>query len=156
MILALDISLYTGWAYGAGGNIAFGSRSFTAYAGNDIRVGRHFRGWVDAMLDEKKPEWLVLERPFFRGDCTWLLVGMAWEAQRSAEERGIKCKDYAVQSIKKHMTGDGRAKKPDMMRAVRRLGFAVTNDHEADAIAILRLHETGQRPAPVDDQMSMF
>lgn len=121
-----------------------------------MRVARRFRAWVDSMLDEKQPEWLVLERPFFHRDCTWLLVGMAWEAQRAADARDIKCTDYAVNSIKKHVTGDGRAKKPAMYAALKAKGFQVTNHHEADALAILLLHEHTIRPrAPRIDKPTL-
>lgn len=158
--LALDISLYTGWALrGADGVTTFGTRNFSGLAGPGgcpIRVGRRFRQWIDGFLDEHMPDVLVIERPFFRGDVTWLLVGMAWEAQRAAEERGIARADYAVNSIKKHATGDGRAKKPEMVQAIRLRGFKVQNDHEADAVAIMLLHAEGQKPAPVDDQIALF
>lgn len=141
MIAALDISLNTGWATGAAGVISFGTRSFSASAGDDARAGRRFREWVNGFLDEKKPAVLVIERPFFRGDCTWLLVGLAWEAHRSAEERGIPRFDYQPSTIKKFLTGDGRAKKPQMVQAARARGFNVSSDHEADAIGLLLYHE---------------
>lgn len=151
MIAALDISLNTGWALGAGGEITFGTRIFSGYSGDDIRVGRKFRGWVDSFLDQNRPEILLIERPFFKGTCTWLLAGLAWEAQRSAEERGIPRFDYSPMTIKKFMTGNGVAKKPEMVKAVRARGWNVTNDHEADAISLLLLHTEGRRPpVPAD------
>lgn len=145
MILSLDISLNTGWALGAVGEITFGTRIFAAHSSNIVRTGRRFREWLDPFIDQHKPTVIVLERPFLRGDCTWLLVGLAWEAQRAAEEREIPCFDYAVSTIKKYATGNGFAKKPEMVKAVREWGYNVTNDHEADAIAILMLHATGDR-----------
>lgn len=151
MEAALDISLNTGWATGAGEQIAFGTRIFSGCAGDDARVGRRFRSWVDGFLDEKKPSVLIIERPFFRGDCTWLLVGMAWEAHRSAEERGIPRFDYQPSTIKKFMTGNGYAKKPEMVRAARLRGHNVTNDHEADAIALLLYHRKQVVQRPLDE-----
>lgn len=141
MIVALDISLNTGWATGAGGQIAFGTRIFSGSAGDDARVGRRFREWVNEFLDQQKPQTVVIERPFFRGDSTWLLVGMAWEAHRAAEERGIPRFDYQPSTIKKFLAGDGRAKKPQMVQAARMRGYNVTNDHEADAIGLLLYHQ---------------
>ena len=140
MFLALDISLNTGWALGSEGEISFGTRIFSGYSGDDIRVGRRFREWLEAFLDKTRPETVIIERPFFRGDCTWLLVGMAWEAQRAAEARGLPRFDYAPSTIKKFMVGDGRAKKPQMVKAARLRGYNVGNDHEADAVGLLLLH----------------
>ena len=147
MILALDISLNTGWALGAAGCNAFGTRVFSGLNGDDIRVGRRFKAWVDSMLDEHKPEALALERPFYkhRGP-SFLLIGLNWEAQRSAEERGIARVEYSVQSIKSHLAGDARADKPAMVKAARLRGYNVGTDHEADAIGILLLHQHKTRP----------
>lgn len=141
MFVALDISLNTGWALGSKGAITFGTRIFSGHSGDDIRVGRRFRDWLEAFLDQHQPSAVVIERPFFRGDCTWLLVGMAWEAQRAAEARGLPRFDYAPNTIKHFLTGDGRAKKPQMVQAARLRGYNVTNDHEADAVGLHLLHD---------------
>lgn len=150
MLLALDNSLSCGWALGAGGEIAFGTRVFEGFSGNDARVGRRFRAWLDEMIDAKNPATIIIERPFLRGEVSWLLFGMAWESQRAAEARNIRCYDYSPQTIKKFLTGDGRAKKPDMVRAARARGYNVNNDHEADAIGLLLCHEA-RFSKPVDN-----
>lgn len=143
MLLSLDIAHNTGWAKkGTDGVITFGTRIFSAYSCQQIIAGRRFRLWLNDFLDEDPPEALITERIFFKHQsATWLLAGLAWEAQRAAEERGIPHFDYQPQSIKLFMTGHGRAKKPEMVQAARLRGFNVHNDHEADAIATLLLHE---------------
>ena len=40
-------------------------------------------------------------------------------------------------TIKKHATGKGNAGKADVIAAMRALGHPVTDDNEADALAIL-------------------
>lgn len=157
MILALDISLNVGWALGAAGEqIAFGTRIFKGISGDDARVGRRFRAWVDEFLAEKKPAAVVIERPFLRGDSSWLLFGMAWEAHRAAECLNIPRYDYAPNTIKKFMTGDGRAKKPQMVQAARLRGYNVGTDHEADAIALLLCHAASRPKKPVDRPPSLL
>ena len=40
-------------------------------------------------------------------------------------------------TIKKHATGKGNAGKDDMIKAMQALGHPVTDDNEADALALL-------------------
>ena len=40
-------------------------------------------------------------------------------------------------TIKKHATGKGNASKEEVMKAMRELGHPVTDDNEADALALL-------------------
>jgi Holliday junction resolvasome RuvABC endonuclease subunit len=42
-----------------------------------------------------------------------------------------------VGTIKKHATGKGNASKEEVITAMRAMGHAVTDDNEADALAIL-------------------
>lgn len=145
MILALDISLYTGWAAGRGGDVAFGSRDFSSRNHDYAVVGRRFHEWVADLITEHEPTVLVIERPFFAPGLTQasrrLLSGMVWEAHRVAEIREVKREEYSPSTIKKHITGNGRAGKDDVMRAVQALGHKISNDHEADAVAMLLCHE---------------
>ncbi len=142
MILALDISLNVGWALGTEGNLTFGTRTFQAYSHNPALCGRHFRRWMMEFVTEHEPTDIIIERPFFRGVNSWLLSGLAWEVWRVAELRNLPMKDYHATSIKKHVTGSGRAKKPEVMKAIRERGYKITNDHEADAVGLLLLHES--------------
>ena len=50
--------------------------------------------------------------------------------------REILCGNVAVSTLKKHATGHGRAKKPDMIVAARKLGADPQDDNEADAILV--------------------
>ena len=53
------------------------------------------------------------------------------------EARNIAYQGVPVGTIKKHATGKGNAGKPEMMQAMRDRGHPVTDDNEADAIALL-------------------
>ena len=143
MILALDISQKsTGFAYGTSQNLDFGTRCFDGVSGDLAYLGRCFRGWVAGLMTEHEPEIVVIERPFLRNESTsYLLGGMVWEAHRAAEIRNIEREMYAPITIKKFITGSGKSEKSEIVKAVRERGYPVTNDDEADAVALLLLHE---------------
>lgn len=147
MILALDISLSTGYAYRQDGNIIVGTRCFRDLSKDNAVRGRRFRQWLAELMTEIDPSQLVIERPVYfaggRGGATTLLHGLAWEAHRAAELRGIPRFDHAPISIKKFITGSGRASKSDVMRSVLDRGIHIKNDNEADAVALLLLQESG-------------
>lgn len=52
------------------------------------------------------------------------------------EQNNIKTAGVGVTHIKKVFCGKGNAKKEDVIKKANQLGFAVTDDNEADAIAI--------------------
>ncbi|MGI9494050.1 MAG: hypothetical protein ACR2QF_16785, partial [Geminicoccaceae bacterium] len=47
------------------------------------------------------------------------------------------CLILSPPTIKKHVTGSGKAKKPEVRTAIRAKGYAVETDDEADAVAAL-------------------
>lgn len=52
------------------------------------------------------------------------------------EEKNIPYKGVPVTVIKKHIAGKGNANKKDVVDAVNKNGFNVSDDNEADAIAL--------------------
>lgn len=136
MILALDIALKTGWAKSDG---SFGTKGFS-HPGDNAVLGRLFKDWLADFILEGVTS-LVIERPFFRGQCSAHLAGLAWEAHRVAEIHNIPRFEYAPTTIKKFITGSGRAGKAEVMKAIMAKGYRIMTDHEADAIALRLLHE---------------
>jgi Holliday junction resolvasome RuvABC endonuclease subunit len=53
------------------------------------------------------------------------------------EHHNIPYQGVPVGTIKKHVTGRGNAGKAEVMDAMRELGHPVTDDNEADALALL-------------------
>jgi Holliday junction resolvasome RuvABC endonuclease subunit len=53
------------------------------------------------------------------------------------EHHKIPYQGVPVGTIKKHATGKGNAGKDEMVKAMQALGHPVTDDNEADALAIL-------------------
>lgn len=150
MILALDISkTNTGWAAGGyGTKITFGSRSFAGCGARAIVLTR-FAAFVERMIPLFKPKVLVIETPLLYGGAPFLLIPMGAEADKIAYRHNIGFHQYMPNMIKKFMTDNHRASKEDMVFAAKSRGYKVNNDDEADAVAILLLHEskTGGKPS---------
>lgn len=64
--------------------------------------------------------------------------GLYWRVICSLQEAGIKCHLVSPTSLKKFVTGDGRAEKPQIEREIRRLfpSCLPSNHDEADAKAL--------------------
>ena len=89
-----------------------------------------------------KPEAVVYETPFARGrDATRSLWGIAGIIEACATNAGLPVVDVAVPTIKKFATGHGKASKDQMIIAAQRMGYKGTNEHEADAVCLLRYAE---------------
>ena len=84
----------------------------------------------------------VYETPFARGrDPTRSLWGMAGIIEACATNAGLAVTDVAVPTIKKHATGHGKASKNDMIAAAQRMGYKGADEHEADAVCLLKYAE---------------
>jgi Holliday junction resolvasome RuvABC endonuclease subunit len=84
----------------------------------------------------------VYETPFARGrDATRSLWGIAGIIEACATNAGLPVVDVAVPTIKKFATGHGKASKDQMIIAAKRMGYKGSNEHEADAVCLLRYAE---------------
>jgi hypothetical protein len=122
-ILALDLGTQTGWALlDRDGDISSGTEGFKPqrFEGGGMRYLR-FKRW----LTELKQVADGLDAVFFE------------EVRRHAGVDAAHAYGVPVGTIKKHATGKGNASKDDMIAAARLLGYAPTDDNEADALAIL-------------------
>ena len=85
---------------------------------------------------------VVYETPFARGrDATRSLWGIAGIIEACATNANLPVVDVAVPTIKKFATGHGKASKVDMIAAAQRMGYKGNNEHEADAVCLLRYAE---------------
>lgn len=57
--------------------------------------------------------------------------------QMYCASNNIPCIGVGIKTIKKYISGNGAAKKKDVINAVNALGKNVTDDNEADALALL-------------------
>lgn len=85
---------------------------------------------------------VVYETPFARGrDATRSLWGLAGIIEACATKARLPVVDVATPTIKKFATGNGFAPKTEMMVAAKRFGYDGNNEHEADAVCLLRYAE---------------
>jgi len=104
-----------------------------------------------ALLKLYKPDCFVMEKIFFATNAkTVIAVGQAQGVMLLAASKSkIQVMEYAPGTIKKTITGDGRAKKKEIQKAVRKiLGNHIKSeahkkthfDNAADALAIALTH----------------
>lgn len=104
-----------------------------------------------ALLEKHSPDVMVIEKIFFATNAkTVISVGQSQGViLLAAAKSKIKVSEYAPGTIKKVISGDGRADKKKMQKAIRTLlGAKVKSkahkkthfDNEADALAIALCH----------------
>lgn len=121
---------------------AFGSKSFSEFNNDYAAVGKEVRRWLGMMLTEYEPTELVIERPFLRNEGTsYLLGGIVWECHRTAHLRNIPRYEYPPSKVKSFFGASGKNKTP-IIESVKFRGYSPDNDDEADAIALLLLHQS--------------
>jgi Holliday junction resolvasome RuvABC endonuclease subunit len=141
-VLTLDLGTHTGWALrGRDGTITSGTEHFQPhrFEGGGMRYLR-FKRWLaeveqaarglDAVYFEEVRRHMGVDAAHTYGGFLAHLT--AW-----CERHGIPYQGVPVGTIKKHATGRGNAPKAAMIAAVRAKGYAVTDDNEADALALL-------------------
>ncbi len=146
-IIAFDLGKSFAWAHNLGKNPSAESKLLFG----DIRA--HRLGFLNKFLtnlflgyqiDSAKPGFdiAVYETPFARGrDATRSLWGYAALVEACATNAGLPVVDVAVPTIKKFATGHGKASKDQMIIAAKRMGYKGKNEHEADAVCLLRYAE---------------
>jgi len=142
-VLALDISTRCGWAaLGADNRVRSGVEHLKPGSHPGQRLLALRRHLVDLHAQIGPFEEVAFEELRFAKypDAIILYGKFLGVVEAWACANQIPLIGYAPAAIKKHATGNGAAKKPDMIAAVRARGFAPADDNEADAIALLRLH----------------
>lgn len=132
----------TGWACG--------------YADKGIPVLGHIRlpstkkdlgRWTDAaireygeLLDTTHPDRVVYESPFLGGKTSLItlrkLYTLASVIEYECMKRKIPVSEVAITTVKKALTGSGRADKEQMLKAARAKGVSPENYDQADAFGI--------------------
>lgn len=139
-ILALDLGTKTGWAAGTHSITSSGTENFAQgkFAGGGMRF-LAFERWLDKWAEGDGVIEVVFEavRRHIGTDAAHIYGGLLAVLTSWCEKRGIPYQGVPVGTIKKHATGRGNAKKPEMIAAVVALGFKPKDDNEADAIALL-------------------
>lgn len=142
-ILTLDLAASTGYAVGAPGEVpTFGSHQFASTGDNFGRHQANARDWLARLIFTEQPVLIGYEQPSIFGVTTPATVIKLCSYVSTLEELCLKegfdvpVRQVNPSQLKKFFTGNGRAKKPEMVGAARRYGFAVANDDEADAVGM--------------------
>ncbi len=144
-LLALDLGTTTGWALCAPGSpITHGSVSFKPqrFEGGGMRYLR-FRRWLTelkATVDAPQGLGAVYFEEVRRHlgvDAAHAYGGFLATLTAWCEHHQIPYQGVPVATIKRHATGSGAAGKSVVIAAMRERGYPVSDDNEADALAIL-------------------
>lgn len=143
-ILSLDLGTHYGWACTVSGEIHSGhmKSKVSRFEGGGMRFmvfrkhlntirNQVMNTYIDAVYFEEVRRHKGVDAAHVYGG--FLAVLTAW-----CEDNSIPYAGVPVGTIKKHATGNGGASKNMVMNAVsKRLGKDVTDDNEADALALL-------------------
>lgn len=147
-ILALDLGTTTGWALRLpDGSVTHGFVTFKPqrFEGGGMRYLR-FRRWLDEVLAAAVPQAALagLGGVFFEevrrhlgADAAHAYGGFLATVTAWCEHHQIPYQGVPVGTIKRHVTGKGNAGKIDVVAAMKSRGYAVADDNEADALAVL-------------------
>jgi Holliday junction resolvasome RuvABC endonuclease subunit len=141
-VLSLDLGTTTGWALRSNdGQVSHGFATFKPqrFEGGGMRYLR-FKRWLNelkGMSDEINTVYFEEVRRHIGVDAAHAYGGFMATLTSWCEHHNIPYEGVPVGTIKKHATGKGNAGKAEIMDAMRARGHPVTDDNEADALALL-------------------
>ncbi len=145
-ILALDLGLHTGWAiYNKQDGITSGSKDFSLKKRKHHSPPRsvsfsNFEVWLRDVLRDESITCVYYEEVMGHIGTRAAHAYGAFEClmEIACYERRINPIGVPVKTIKKFATGNGNAKKENMIHAALALNINVTDDNQADAVHLLR------------------
>jgi len=157
-ILAIDLGTTTGWALRSRqGPIAHGFVTFKPhrFEGGGMRYLR-FRRWltelkasigepgerlgahgIQSLQEPIAAVYFEEVRRHLGVDAAHVYGGLLATLTAWCEHHQIAYQGVPVGTIKRHATGKGNASKAEVIAAMKALGHPVTDDNEADALALL-------------------
>jgi crossover junction endodeoxyribonuclease RuvC len=141
-VVALDLATRTGWAYGLAhlNRPVFGTCKIIAPPDEPGAFYVHFSRWLAEFLTEVNARVVIYESPVLprltRIETLRRLYWMGGQTEMICASREADCYEAAPSTVKKFWTGSGAAKKADMMASARARGYCVTDDNQADALAL--------------------
>ena len=142
VVLAIDLGTTTGWAMRTmEGQLTHGFTSFrpSRYEGGGMRYLR-FKRWLSEirhLASDIHSVYFEEVRRHAGVDAAHVYGGLLATLTSWCEHHNIPYQGVPVGTIKRHATGKGNASKTEIMDAMRSLGHQVTDDNEADALALL-------------------
>jgi len=141
-ILALDLGTITGWALrDREGQISHGYTSFRPqrFEGGGMRYLR-FKRWlteIKGIAGDIHALYFEEVRRHAGVDAAHIYGGLMATLTAWCEHHDIPYQGVPVGAIKRHATGRGNAGKGEVIAAMQAKGHPVTDDNEADALALL-------------------
>ncbi len=144
-VLALDLGTRAGWAIGKrDGSRSCGTENFSPRASwHPGQRFTRFRAWLNTTITTHQITHIVYEKVIqgphssgAAGDVYGAFWGMLLVV---AESHNIVPDSVHTMTVKKFITGSGRADKGDVISAVRARGYMPDSDNAADAAGILEL-----------------
>ncbi|WP_297505436.1 hypothetical protein [Ferrovum sp.] len=142
IVLAIDLGTHTGWALHArDGSITSGTEYFKPqrFEGGGMRYLR-FKRWLTELKAAAEPiDALYFEevRRHAGVDAAHVYGGFLATLTTWCEHHQIPYQGVPVGTIKKYATGRGNASKDEVIAAMQAKGHPITDDNEADALALL-------------------
>lgn len=139
-ILALDNGSRSGWASEINGQRNSGVQCFGVHPG-DTPGWRYirFNVWLYKWR-EKNLDLVAYERPIpfhNSGASAEVAFGFSTRIEEFCSRHNIRRMLVSPSTLKKWATGNGRAKKPQMVKAAQILKPGIVDDNEADALWLL-------------------
>ena len=137
-VLALDLGAHFGWA----ATESVVGCSWIGYGHKRLSGDKEsmFFYWLRETLEHQYSPSVVVYEDIKRHLST--AAAHAFGGYRAI--MNLNCQMYGIESVgvgvgewKKHITGKGNAPKNDVIAAIQKRGYNVTDDNEADAIGIL-------------------
>lgn len=146
-MLALDMATATGWALlDERGVVTSGVQTFPTKRGESPGMRwLRFGAWVRELVrlgGLGAGDVIAYEQPLgvHRGGAAAQVAhGLTTKVQEIAADLGLELACVGPAALKKHATGKGNAKKPQMIEAARArwAGQAIEDDNQADALLVL-------------------
>ena len=145
MLLALDLGRKTGWAFGNFGGSVLES-GVEIFSLNPEKKFFDFKNWLEKKC-LKSDKCIIVTDIFYESVCftkgiksAHAFGGFLSILQSFCYSNKIRLKKYSVLTIKKHITGSGRASKNQVIDSVTKFyKFSPKDNNEADALALFSL-----------------
>lgn len=162
-LLALDIASKTGWAADGPADPKGRPRPVGGLFESDTVDGNYgpayvqFGDHLNALVALHKPDAVAFEAPLpvamgsnFGGikasaGTVRKLLGLTAICEEKITRHGIPLYECNVQDVRGHFCGDRTAKKDEVMRTCRMLGWLPTDDNVGDAMALWDFARAGLR-----------
>lgn len=143
MLLSLDLATCTGFCFGSPEAVSLPTVGHINLPRTGEDVGSFliaFEEWLSAKVAEVEPSLILFEAPILAAratpSVTRKLHALAGLTEMVALKAKVECCEAYPVTIKKALTGNGRATKDDMVRAACAYGLPVTLSDEADAFGL--------------------